>query len=134
MTKKTIWAVIAVFIAWAILDFILHNLLLSSLYEQTKQLWRPLAEMNMPLMYVVTLVLSICFCVIYGFLVEPKSIGRGTLYGIVTGLGMGFSMGFGSYVSMPIPLSLAFAWFIGSWVEFIIGGILVGLIIRPAKQ
>jgi hypothetical protein len=44
MVKRTIWAIVAVFIARSILDFILHGLLLRSAYEATATLWRPMDQ------------------------------------------------------------------------------------------
>jgi len=130
MVKRTIWAVVAVFIAWSILDFILHGLLLRSTYEATANLWRPMNQMNMPLMYFVTLVFTTCFVLIYGFLVGQKSLTSGIQFGALFGLATGISMGFGSYVYMPIPLTLAFSWFLGSWIEAIVAGAIAGAIIK----
>ncbi len=130
MVKRTIWAVVAVFIAWSILDFILHGLFLRSTYEATANLWRPMDQMNMPLMYFVTLVFTSCFVLIYGLLVGQKSLASGIRFGALFGLATGFSMGFGSYIYMPIPLTLAWSWFFGSWIEAIIAGAIVGAIMK----
>ncbi|MDO9371828.1 MAG: hypothetical protein Q7U07_04465 [Gammaproteobacteria bacterium] len=130
MVKRTIWAVAAVFIAWSILDFILHGLLLRSTYEATASLWRPMDEMNMPLMYFVTLVFTACFVLIYGLLVGQKSLASGIRFGALFGLATGISMGFGSYSYMPIPLTLAWSWFLGSWIEAITAGAIVGAIMK----
>jgi hypothetical protein len=130
MAKRTIWAIVAVFIAWSILDFIMHGLLLRSTYEATANLWRPMNQMNMPLMYFVTLVFTSCFVLIYGFLVGQKSLTSGIRFGALFGLATGISMGFGSYAYMPIPLTLAFSWFFGSWIEAIVAGAIAGAIIK----
>jgi hypothetical protein len=55
MMKRAVLAVIATFVAWSILDVIIHGLLIQSSYQDTAHLWRPMDEMNMPLMYGVTL-------------------------------------------------------------------------------
>ena len=34
---------------------------------------------------------------------------------------------------MPIPYIMALAWFLGTWVEFTVAGLLAGLIIKPAQ-
>jgi hypothetical protein len=128
--KRTIWAVVAVFIAWSVLDFILHGLLLRSTYEATASLWRPMDQMNIPLMYFVTFIFTVCFVLIYGFLVGQKSLMSGIRYGALFGLASGISMGFGSYCYMPIPLTLAWSWFVGSWIEAIAAGAIVGAIIK----
>ena len=130
MTKRTIWAVVAVFVAWSILDFILHGLLLRSTYEATANLWRPMDQMNVPLMHFVTLVSSVCFVLIYGLLVGQKSLASGLRFGALFGLATGISMGFGSYSYMPIPLTLAWSWFLGSWIEAITAGAIVGAIMK----
>jgi hypothetical protein len=133
MLKKTIWAVIAVFIVWSILDFLIHGILLKSTYQATANLWRPEDEMNMPLMSLVTLIISICFVTIYSYMINPKSLALGVKYGLVFGLITGVSMGFGSYCYMPIPLSLAFSWFIGSLIELTIAGFIVGWMVKPIE-
>ena len=130
MAKRIILAVVAVFIAWSILDFILHGLLLRSTYEATANLWRPMDQMKMPLMYFVTLVFTACFVLIYGLLVERKSLVSGIRFGALFGLTTGISMGFGSYSYMLIPLTLASSWFLGSWIEAIVAGTIVGAIVK----
>ncbi len=130
MTKRTILAVVLVFVAWSILDFILHGLLLRSTYEATASLWRPMDQMNMPLMYFVTLVSSTCLVLIYAFLVERKSLVSGIRLGALFGLAAGISMGFGSYSTMPIPLILAWSWFLGTWIEAIVAGAIVGAVLK----
>ncbi len=130
MTKRTIWAVVAVFISWSILDFILHGLLLRSTYEATANLWRPMDQMNMPLMYLVTLVFATCFVLIYSHMVGQKSVASGIRFGFLFGLATGISMGFGSYSMMPIPLTLAWSWLVGSWIEAIAAGAIAGVIIK----
>ncbi len=134
MLKQTILAVIAVFIAWSILDFLIHGVLLKSTYQDTANLWRPEDEMNMPLMSIVTLGFSICFVIIYSYLIEPKSLSLGIKYGLILGIATGVSMGFGSYCYMPIPLSLAFSWFIGSLVEITLAGIIVGYMVKSLEE
>jgi hypothetical protein len=130
MPKRTILAVIAVFMAWSILDFLIHGLILRPIYEATANLWRPMDEMKMALMYFVTLVVTICFVTIYGLMVGQKTLLSGIKFGILFGLATGISMGFGSYSYMPIPLSLAWSWFFGSWIEAITAGVIVGAIIK----
>ena len=130
MAKRIILAVVVVFIAWSILDFILHGLLLRSTYEATANLWRPMDQMNMSLMYFVTLVFAACFVLIYGLQVGQKSLVSGIQFGMFFGLATGTSMGFGSYTYMPIPLTLAWSWFLGSWIEAIAAGVIVGAIMK----
>ncbi|MGO9568991.1 MAG: hypothetical protein ACLP5H_15760 [Desulfomonilaceae bacterium] len=128
--KRIVLAVFAVFIAWSAMDFVIHGLILASTYEATAQLWRPMNEMKMGVLHLAVLINALAFVCIYGLLLAEKGIGSGVKYGLLFGLGTGFSMGFGTYSFMPIPLYLAVAWFIGTLVETLVGGIIVGSIIR----
>ncbi|WP_126456010.1 hypothetical protein [Sulfuriflexus mobilis] len=130
MMKRTLFSVFVIFIVWSILDFVIHGVFLQSTYEATAHLWRPMEEMNMPLMYFVTLAYTACFVVIYGVFVTEKSLSTGIKFGGLFGLAAGI-MGFGSYSYMPIPLSLAWSWFAGILVELIVAGALVGTIMKP---
>jgi hypothetical protein len=132
MVKRAILALVAVFIVWAILDFIIHGVFLQSTYEATASLWRPMDEMKIGLMYFVTLLFTACFVAIYGWLVSQKSIGSGIKYGALFGLAIGISAGLGMYTVMPIPLTLAWSWLFGSLVEGIVAGAVVGAILKPS--
>jgi hypothetical protein len=129
--RKFILAVLAVFVAWSILDFIIHGVLLQPTYQATAQLWRPVAQMKMGLMYFVTFIGAATFAGLYAVLVSPKSPASGLKYGFLFGIATGFPMGFGTYSFMPVPLTLALTWFMGSLLEAIAGGLIVGAIIRP---
>ena len=130
MTTKLLLAIVAVFIAWSALDYVIHGVLLASTYEATAELWRPMDEISMPLMFSVTLVFTVCFVLIYALLVTQRSLSSGLLYGTLFGLATGVSMGFGSYTYMPIPLTLAVSWFAGVLVELIVAGAIVGAILK----
>jgi len=134
MAKKFILAVVAVFIAWSAMDFVIHGLILRSTYEATAHLWRPMDQINLVLIYMVTLVAAAAFAGLYAAVVTKKSLGTGLMYGFLYGIATGFPMGFGSYCYMPVPLYLAIVWFVGTLAETIVGGALVGAIIKPADS
>jgi hypothetical protein len=128
--KRIIVAVLAVFGCWSVLDFFIHGLILGSTYAATPQLWRPMAEMKMGLMHFTVLITAAAFVYIYARFVADKGTKTATLYGLIFGIGSGISMGYGTYSVMPIPYAMAFVWFTGSVVEFTIGGLVAGLIIK----
>lgn len=130
MFKKAVLSVVAVFVTWSILDFVIHGLILSGTYEATAHLWRPMEEMNMPLMYGITLAYVSCFVAIYAHLIHAKSVLTGFKFGALFGLAAGISMGFGSYSYMPIPLSLAVIWCLGVLVEATVAGVVTGAIMK----
>jgi len=130
MIKKIIIGTIAVFIAISILDFVIHSLLLMGLYEETKNLWRPMEEIKIWVNYLVILIFSFSFVYIYAKLITPKSIKNSFLYGLLFGIASGVTMGYGTYSFMPIPYLLAASWFWTTVIELSICGILVGLVIK----
>lgn len=134
MAKRTLWAAVAVFIAWSILDFVWHGWLLGSTYEASAMLWRPTDQMNLPLIYFITLVLIACFVLIYQLLVGKKSLASGVRFGALFGLAIGLSVGFGTYIHMPIPLTLAWGWFLGGWIKAIAAGAIVGAVVKDDSQ
>jgi hypothetical protein len=131
MAKRMILAIVVVFIAWSVMDYILHGLLLRPTYEATASLWRPMDQMNMPLIYLVSLIFTACFVSIYGLLVGQKSLASGIQFGALFGLAMGITMGFGSYSYLPIPVMLAWSWLFGSLIKAIAAGAIAGLILKP---
>ncbi len=133
MTKKILLTIVLIFISWFVIDFFLHGLLLRSIYESTANLWRPENQLNIPLIYIVTLVLILCFVFIYTLLINPKSLITGLKYGVILGIITGTASGFGTYLHMPVPLKLAIIWFFGGLVKAIVAGIILGVIIKPKK-
>lgn len=130
MKKKIFWAAIVVFVLWSVLDFIVHGLILKSAYASTASLWRPMAEMKMGLMYVTVFIAALAFSAIYGYLVAKKSPMVGLTYGLLYGIAVGVGMAYGSYSMMPIPYSMALTWFLSTVIKAILGGLLLGAIIK----
>jgi hypothetical protein len=130
MGKRIVFGGIVVFVAWEILDYVIHGVILKGLYESTAALWRPMAEMKIGVMAVAVLISAFAFTAIYGWLVGKKSIGQGFRYGLLYGVATGVAMGYGTYAAMPIPYAMAFGWFIGTLVETCVAGLLLGLIVK----
>jgi len=130
VVKKTILSILAVFIAWSVMDYVIHGVILRSSYAATASLWRPMGEMKTSLMYFSVMIASITFVLIYSLLISRKGIPTGLKYGALFGLSAGVPMGYGSYSVMPIPYHMAFTWCFGSVVEAMVGGLILGWIIR----
>jgi len=130
MWKKVLLSGFLVFVMWSVLDFIIHGVILKDSYEATAQLWRPMSEMKMGVMYMTVLISALAFASIYGWLIRRKGLGTGVKYGLLYGIGMGIGMGYGTYSVMPIPYHMALIWFLGTFVEVTLGGCLLALIIR----
>ena len=133
--KRVILAVFAVFIAWQVLDFVIHGLVLMKTYQETASLWRPMNEMKFGLMRLVGLVAATTFVVIYAGFIHERSVATGLKYGLIFGVGAGVSMGLGTYSVMPIPMVVAVGWLLGTIIETAVGGLLAGWIVKgPAPS
>ena len=128
--KRAIWAAVAILLAWLALDYFLHVLILRSAYEASAGLWRPMEQMNMTLIWLVRLALIACFVLMYEWLVANKSLAAGILLGVLYGLTTGIASGFGTYIHMPLPIALAWGWFLGGLVKGIAAGAIVGAIMK----
>ena len=130
MWKKWIIATVAVFVSWQILDYVIHSVILMDTYGETSELWRPMEEMKMGLMLVVTLIAAGAFCAVYAWLIAPKDLMPGVWYGLIWGVGAGISMGYGTYAVQPLPYILPLVWFLGTVVEAVVAGVIVALIVK----
>ncbi len=131
--KRVLVAVIAIFFAWSAMDFVIHGLILRSSYAATASLWRPMSEMKTSVLYLSVFIAALTFAVIYFRFVSRKGVSTGLQYGLLFGLGTGVSMGYGSYSVMPIPYLMALTWFLGTLVEAVIGGVILGAITRERR-
>jgi hypothetical protein len=127
--KRLLGAGIAILVAWTLLDTLTHRLFLAPIYEASSNLWRPFNQMSMALIYTVTVVLLGAFVGIYSLLVRPKSLRKGLALGAFIGLALGISSGFGTFIHMSIPLSLAWGWFIAGWLKGVVAGGILGAVI-----
>jgi len=131
-TKRWLLASVAVFVVVAALEFLIHGVLLSDLYHQTASVWRSEAEMQkmMWIFGVGVLVFAPFFSLIYvkGYEKGKPGLGQGFRYGLYVAVMLSVMHSFGWYVILPIPLALAFWWFVGTLVEFIAAGIAAGLV------
>jgi hypothetical protein len=128
--KRTLLAMLAVFVLWSVMDFVIHGLVLASPYAATPQLWRPMTEMKTGLMYMTVLIAAASFVGIYAWFISDKSVRTAVRYGLVFGIGSGISMGYGSYSVMPLPFEIALGWFVGSLIEAIAAGWITGMIVK----
>jgi hypothetical protein len=130
MMKRIVLAVLAVFVAWSVMDFVIHGVILMQTYKDTAQLWRPMEQMKFGLMRVVMLVTAVVFVSLYAFFVGKKSVATALKFGLLFGLGTGISMGYGTYAVQPIRHKIALTWFLGTVVETAAAGLLTGSIVK----
>jgi hypothetical protein len=134
MFKRSLFAILAIFILWSFLDFVIHGIILQGTYAATPDLWRPMEEMKMGLIRFVVLVSSIVFVTIYACFVAEKGLRTGAAYGVLYGIGAGIAMGYGTYSAMPIPYAIALTWFLGTLAEKTLAGLILGWFLSANRR
>lgn len=133
-TKRWLLASVAVVVVMGALEFLIHGVLLSDIYRRTASVWRSEAEMRqmMWVFWAGILVFAPFFALIYvkGYEKDKPGLGQGFRYGLYVGVMLSVMNGFGWYVLLPIPLALAFYWFLAIPAEFIAAGVAAGLVYR----
>jgi hypothetical protein len=132
--KRFVLATIAVFIFFQITAFIIHGLILNPIYQQMADVWRPDMMSKMWIMYITSLIFSFVFVYVFSKGYENRGIGEGIRFGIIMGLLILVVGMFNQYAVYLIPFSLALKWFISGMIEYIIAGIIVSLIYKPAEK
>jgi hypothetical protein len=130
MTKRIVFAAIAVFVTWFFLDWVIHGTLLMPTYEKTASLWRPMAELKPHMIWIANALGAVCMVLIFALFFKEKNLKTGLYYGLLLGVAWGAGMGYGSYGYMPIPYFLAQAWFWAMVVEAAAAGVVIGLIVK----
>lgn len=132
MNKKRFAACVVVgFIFTAIYDYVVHGIMLTSIYEQTPELWRSPETMNeyIPFMNGMQFTITAVLTFIYTRHHEGKGIAEGLRFGIMFGLLMGL-MQFSAYAWMPISITLASLWLISAMAYTMILGVLFSVIYK----
>jgi hypothetical protein len=136
MNKKLWIGFIVVFILMGIFSFVVHGLILSSVYrsEAMRNIWRSDMESKMWIYYLVYLFISFFFVLIYSKWNKGKGIAEGIQYGVYVGFMMSVPMAYSTYAMIPMPYSVTVQWFIYGLIQYIIYGIVVAMIIGKKAQ
>ncbi len=131
--KRFVWASIAVFVAFEIIDTVVHMVILRKTYEALAPIWRPEMTSLSWIFPVCALIMAFLFVYIFIKGYENKGIMEGVRYGIIIGLFISIPYGFCSYAMYPLPFSLCLQWFIYSMITYIIGGIIAAAIYQSKR-
>lgn len=133
-TKRWLLASVAVLVVIAVLEFVIHGVLLSDLYKQTASIWRPQKDMQQAvwIFWIGYLVFAPLFALIYvkGYEKGKPGLGQGLRFGFYVGAMLSVMNSFGWYVLLPIPLALAFYWFVATLAVYVAAGAAVGWVYR----
>ncbi len=131
MHPRAAIAVAAAWVVWTAGDYIVHTVVLSPVYAASAGPLQPLGDMPMGLMGLNTLIAAACCVSLYLLLDREKSRNGRSLRGLVVGLAVGLSAGFGLYASMPVSLTLGIIWLLGFGFKSILAGAVAMLILKP---
>ena len=135
MNKRCAMTAIAVFVTMAVLEFLIHGVLLKEAYLATASVWRPMEEMHgmMWLMWVIYLVNALVLPYIYvkGYEAGKSPIGQGLRFGLAIGVLLSTGMSLGTYFMIPVPVSLAATWFVAGMIEYAVVGVVIGGLYKP---
>jgi hypothetical protein len=131
--KKWLLGSLAVFVALAVMEQVVHAFILKSTYERTVQLWRP-PEMQKAMQswrWLGYAIFALLFGRVYIHGYERKGgIGEGLRYGLYIGLLVFLPYGLVRYVYLPHPATLVLAWIIFGLFESMLCGLIFCLIYR----
>lgn len=135
MNKRCAMTAVAVFVTMAVLEFLVHGVLLKEAYQATASVWRPMEEMHgmMWLMWVIYLVNALVLPYIYvkGYEAGKSPIGQGLRFGLEIGVLLSTGMSLGTYFMIPVPVSLAATWFVAGMIEYAVVGVVIGALYKP---
>jgi len=129
--KKFILASIVVFVVYQVLNFIIHGLILDSVYESMAGVWREDMDSTMWIMYVTSFIMSFLFVFIFIKGYEGKGIAEGLRFGLWIGLLMNVVGMFNQYAVYPISMSLTIQWFVYGVIQLMICGIFAAWLYKP---
>ena len=134
--KKWLIASVAAFVALAIMERIVHGVILASAYNAHAQYWLPEAIMRERFwaMYLAQLLFAGMFTLIYTKGYEGKpGLGEGFRYGLYIGFLISVPRFFIEYTVAPYPPRFPMTWAISGILEATILGLIVGALYKKAE-
>lgn len=134
--KKYVYAVLAVYVAYQFLDFLIHGVILGPTYTDLADtgLWRENMESTMWIMYVTGLFFTLFFVYLFHYFVQAYGKSgwfAGLYFGLVVAFLVMVTGMFNQYAVYNVTLSLTWQWFIFGVIEVTLLGILAGLVYKP---
>jgi hypothetical protein len=131
--KRWLIASIVAFVAFAIMEWILHSVILASAYMAKPEYWLPEVLMRQRVWsrYVGYLIYAGMLTLIYikGYEGKP-GLGEGFRFGLYVGFFTAIPRFFVEYAVMPYPASISVSWLIAGLVESVILGLIVGALYK----
>jgi hypothetical protein len=129
--KRYVLATLAMFIFVFLYEWLVHGVILMSVYEETPKVWRDFSEMSskMPLAMGLQFLFSAWCAFVFTQFYPNGGLNEGIRFGIYFGVFAGILTA-SWYLWLPIAAKLGWSWFISGVVEGIGSGCILGLIYR----
>jgi len=134
-TKRFFTAGIVVFVYTFLFEFILHTLVLGGMYAENEHLLRQQDQSSIVyvlLMLLGFLILSFGFCYIFAKGYENRGMAEGLRFGLLIGVTFAVSNALVEYSVFPIPGSWLWAWVVAYLIQWLVAGLIVAGIYKPA--
>lgn len=122
--NKLIKTTIAVFVTIWVTDFIIHGMLLKSMYAATAHLWRPEMAMKKYMGYMLLgqFTIAAAFTWIFSHGYKGKGWKEGVRYGLAVGA-MAGGTNVIMYAVQPYPFSIVAAWVVFGCMQTALAGV-----------
>ena len=135
--RKGWLAVVGAFAVIFATEFVIHHVWLSDFYKAHAEWWRPEAQMQsfMHFMVLAQLAMAVLLTVVYtkGYEAGKGGVAQGARFGLLIGFLLLLPNSLMSYCIYPYPMSLIVSWFVGGLVEIVLAGMVIGALYKPAK-
>jgi hypothetical protein len=132
--KKFSITFVVLYILGGILNYIVHNVLLSDTYQAITGIWRTDMDKYMWVQMVTALFLTFFFIYIFAKGREGKGWMEGLRYGLVIWAFLAIPSIYGQFMVYPLPYSLILKWLFADLVIMIIYGITVSFLYNPEEK
>jgi hypothetical protein len=125
-------SLIVIYVVGTALNYLIHSVLLMNSYIAIASVWRPDMDRLMWVQFVTWLIF--CFFFVYIFVrgYQNRGVMEGVRYALIIWGFISFPQTYGQYMVYPLPYSLVWKWLAADLVLFLVSGILVALIYKPA--
>jgi hypothetical protein len=132
--KRWLLASVVIFIFVSVFGYVVHEVMLAGLYQQTASVWRPKAEMDsmMWLLSLSSAVYTLAFTFIYakGYEAAKPGLSQGLRFGLYVWVLTSVAFNLAWYALIPIPASLPVYWTIAGLIESLAIGAIAGFLYK----
>lgn len=113
-------------------EYVVHGVLLTDLYEQTPEVWRNEAEMELtqPYMFVLQYMMAAALSYIFTLNYEERGLGEGWRFGVIFGVVFALEAA-APYAWLPISPDLTLYSAVAAFIKILALGFIFALAYRP---